>query len=55
MVSEIKTKINAVGSRHTIYLKNSLINDSSFPFKTNEDLTVRIDGEKLIIEKARKE
>ena len=51
MVSEAKTKINAVSSRHTIYLKKNLVNDSVFPFKIGEPLIVRIEGNRLIIEK----
>jgi hypothetical protein len=51
MVLEVKTKIQQVGSRHTIYLKKELINDSGFPFKVGEPIIIRIDGDKLIVEK----
>ncbi|MGD0494664.1 MAG: hypothetical protein ABSB28_01330 [Candidatus Bathyarchaeia archaeon] len=54
MAGQVKTKINKVGSRHTIYLKTDLINDSNFPFHVGESLIVRIEGDKLIIEKESK-
>jgi hypothetical protein len=50
VVRQVKTKINKVGSRHTIYLQKDLIEDSNFPFKAGETIIVRIDGSKLIIE-----
>jgi len=34
-----------------IYLPTKLVNDSRFPFKDGEDLIVRIDGRKLVINK----
>lgn len=55
MVTETETKIHAVGSRHTIYLKKDLVNDSAFPFKANEPLLIKIDGERLVIERLNKE
>lgn len=48
---QVKTKISRVGSRHTIYLQKDLIEDSNFPFKVGEIITVRIDGSKLIVER----
>lgn len=51
MVRQSETKIRRVDSRHTIYLKTDLINDSNFPFKVGEPLIVRIEEDKLIIEK----
>jgi len=48
------TKINKVGSRHSVYLKKNLVDDSNFPFEVGEPLIVRIEGDKLIIEKERK-
>lgn len=50
VVRQVKTKISRVGSRHTIYLQKDLIEDSNFPFKVGEIVTVRIDGNKLTIE-----
>ena len=55
MVSQARTKINEVRSRHTIYLRKSLVKDSAFPFKVGEPLIVRIEGDKLIIERERNE
>jgi len=51
MVKEAKTKINQVGSRHTIYLQKSLVEDSNFPFKPGEPLIIRIEGDRLIVER----
>jgi hypothetical protein len=52
LVDQAKTKIQKVGSRHTIYLRKDLVQDSSFPFKPNEPLIARIEGARLVIEKA---
>ena len=54
VVRQVKTKINKVGSRHTIYLKKDLIDDTSFPFKVGESVVVKIEGQTLIIERERK-
>jgi hypothetical protein len=54
LVRQAKTKINKVGSRHTIYLKTDLVNDSNFPFQEGEILTVKIEGDRLIIQKESK-
>lgn len=51
MVNHTKTKILKVGSRHTIYLEKAFVEDSSFPFKPEEPITVRVEGKRLIIEK----
>jgi hypothetical protein len=51
MVLQAATKINkATGSRHTIYLRTELLNDSKFPFKIGQQLIIRIDGDRLIVE-----
>lgn len=52
VVSQTRTKIAKVGSRHTIYLEKAFVEDSSFPFKPDEYLTIRIDKNRLIVEKA---
>ena len=52
MVNHTKTKILKVGSRHTVYLEKGFVEDSAFPFKPDEPLNVRIDGKKLVVEKA---
>lgn len=51
MVKEAITRINKVGSRHTIYLRKDLVEDSQFPFRPGEPLIVRINGDKLVIER----
>lgn len=40
------------GNRHSLYLRSSLVNDSQFPFESGEKVTVRIDGERLLVEAA---
>ena len=52
MVKESHTKIHRVDSRHTIYLQKSLVEDSAFPFKAGELLVIKIEGDRLIIERA---
>lgn len=54
MAREAKAKIFKVKSRHTIYLRTDLVNDSTFPFKIGEPLTIRIENGKLVIEKEEK-
>jgi len=51
MVTHAEAKIHRVGPRHTIYLAKDLVEDSTFPFHADEDLTVRIEGDALIIDK----
>lgn len=52
MVREARTTIHKVGSRHTIYLRKDFVEDSQFPFKPGEPLIVRIDGDRLVVERA---
>jgi len=51
LVRQSETKIHKVDSRHTIYLKTDIVNDSNFPFKVGETLIVKIEGDKLILER----
>jgi hypothetical protein len=37
-----------------VYIPKEVASDTSFPFKIGEDVTVRINGERLIIEKREK-
>jgi len=41
-------------SKIFIYIPQKVVQDTRFPFKKGEDVTVRIEGEKLIIEKWKK-
>lgn len=50
MVRQAEIKIYKVGSRHTIYLKTDIVNDSNFPFRVGEPLIIRIENDNLIIE-----
>jgi len=36
-----------------IYISKDVANDSAFPFKKSEDVNVRIEGRKIIIEKVK--
>ena len=61
MVSQTKTKLYKVESRsaktgvktyrHSIFLEKAFVEDSLFPFKAGENLTIRIDKDRLIISK----
>jgi hypothetical protein len=51
MVNEAKIKIYKVGSRHSINLPSDFVTDSAFPFEPNEELTARIDGKSVVLEK----
>jgi hypothetical protein len=55
MANQTRTKIIKVGSRHTIYLEKAFVEDSQFPFKPNQPLSVRIDKNRLVIEAGRKQ
>ncbi len=37
-----------------IYLPTKLTDDSSFPFKEGDLLTIKVDGRKLVVQKAQK-
>jgi len=51
MVKEAASKINRVGPRHTLYLQKDLVEDTAFPFLLNEPLAVKVEGERLVIER----
>lgn len=53
MVSEANVKIYRVGSRHSINLPSSFVKDSNFPFEPHEELIARIEGKRVILEKAK--
>lgn len=53
MVLQGETKIYKSDGRQSIYLPAGLVKDSAFPFHVGEDLTVRIEGQRLLIEKAK--
>lgn len=54
MVDRVKVKIYAFRSRHSINLPSEFVRDSAFPFKPNEELLAKIEGNKLVIEKLKK-
>jgi len=51
MTGQATVKIYAVKSRHTINLPSDFVRDSAFPFNIGEELTARIEGNAVIIEK----
>jgi hypothetical protein len=51
MVNQAKVKLYAVKSRHSINLPSDFVRDSAFPFAPNDNLKMRIDGKKIVIEK----
>jgi hypothetical protein len=52
MVSSAKVRLYGCKSRHSINLPSDLVRDSAFPFKINDSLIIKIENDKLIIEKA---
>ena len=52
LVDQTNTKITKVGSRHTMYLEKAFVEDSMFPFEPNQQLLVKIDKNRVVIEKA---
>jgi len=54
VVTSAPTKIQVSDSKYTLYLRKPLVGDSAFPFKVKEPLVVRIDGKRLIVERADK-
>jgi len=55
MVNKAKVKMYEFKSRHSINLPCDFVKDSAFPFKPNEELIARIDGQKVIIERGKKD
>jgi len=54
MAGEGKGKVVDRGKKYRkifIYIPKEVSSDTSFPFEIGEDVTVKIEGEKLIIEK----
>ena len=51
MTGQAKVKIYVSKGRHSINLPTELVRDSAFPFKPLEELVVRIEGKRLVIEK----
>ena len=51
LVNEAKVKMYKVGSRHSINLPSAFVTDSTFPFRPNEELVIRIDGKRIILQK----
>jgi hypothetical protein len=42
------------GKTGIIYVPSHLVTDSTFPFGDGEQVLIRIDGDRLVVEKARK-
>ena len=54
MVNSARTKMYKSKGRHSVYLPSDLVGDDRFPFQPKEELTVRIEGDRLILERAKK-
>jgi len=54
MVLQGETRIYRSNGRHSVYIPAGLVKDSAFPFTLEDDLRIRIDGERLVVEKAKK-
>jgi hypothetical protein len=52
MVNKAKVKLYEYKSRHSINLPSDFVRDSTFPFKPGEELIARIEGKKVVIERA---
>jgi hypothetical protein len=50
-----ETKAYQSDGRFSIYIPAGVMKDSTFPFMPDDRLTIRIDGKRLVIEKAGKE
>lgn len=53
MTDKTKTKLYQAGSRCYIYLQKPFLEDSTFPFKGGDELEIKIEGNKLIVTKAK--
>jgi hypothetical protein len=51
MAIKAKTKVSVTKGRIYIYCPKTLVEDSQFPFKKGDELAIRIEGRKLVIEK----
>jgi hypothetical protein len=53
MVKTINVKLYEYKSRHSINFPSEFVRDSQFPFKKDEELQARINGDKVILERRR--
>jgi hypothetical protein len=51
LTNEAKSRIYRSGTRHSLYLPAGIISDSTFPFRIEDELLVRIEKERLVIER----
>ena len=51
---EGETKMYRSDGRYSVYIPAGLVKDSAFPFTDKETLTIKIEGNRLLIEKAKK-
>lgn len=53
MVDIARTKVTRYGgNRHCLYLRSDLVHDSAFPFEPDEEVVVKIENGRLIVEPA---
>jgi hypothetical protein len=53
MVLEGETKMYSSKGRYSIYIPAGLVNDSAFPFTLEDRLRIRVEGNRIVIIKAR--
>lgn len=52
MVDTAVTRVTRYGgNRHCIYLRSDLVEDSAFPFEAKEEVVVRIEDDRLVVER----
>jgi hypothetical protein len=54
MVLQGETKNYTSGGRHSIYVPADLVNDSAFPFTLGETPEIKIENDRIIVEKSKK-
>ena len=53
MVLQGETRMYRSDGRHSIYIPAGLVKDSAFPFTLDDELQIRIESGRLIVEKAK--
>lgn len=52
MVNTARVTIYQYAGRHSVNLPSDFVKDSTFPFRPKEELLARIEGDKIILERA---
>lgn len=51
MVKELSTSLRKFNVSHYFHIPKYLLSDDRFPFQKGDDLTMRIDGQRVVIER----